>query len=107
MEYNFIQIISCIFIFFSAVPVIADFAGLRDYVKRIGGDPLKVNPVCPVDLVVSHCVQVDYPEGWENNYYYLKVSYNKWSFKISNKRLFHYSCVGNGEAELLNKYILS
>ena len=32
---------------------------MRDAVKRLGGDPEKINPVCPADLVIDHSVQVD------------------------------------------------
>jgi aconitate hydratase len=32
---------------------------MRDAVKRLGGDPEKINPLCPVDLVIDHSVQVD------------------------------------------------
>lgn len=37
-----------------------DLAGLRDAVTRLGGDSKRVNPECPVDLVIDHSVQVDY-----------------------------------------------
>ena len=36
-----------------------DFAAMRDAVKRLGGDPEKINPICPADLVIDHSVQVD------------------------------------------------
>ena len=36
-----------------------DFAAMRDAVKRLGGDPQKINPCCPADLVIDHSVQVD------------------------------------------------
>ena len=36
-----------------------DFASMRDAVKHLGGDPEKINPVCPADLVIDHSVQVD------------------------------------------------
>ncbi len=41
------------------VPAVVDFAAMRDAVKRLGGDPAKINPVSPVDLVIDHSVQVD------------------------------------------------
>ncbi|XP_077866275.1 cytoplasmic aconitate hydratase-like, partial [Saccoglossus kowalevskii] len=41
------------------VPAVVDFAAMRDAVKRLGGDPQKINPVCPADLVIDHSVQVD------------------------------------------------
>ena len=36
-----------------------DFAAMRDAVSRLGGDPEKINPVCPADLVIDHSIQVD------------------------------------------------
>ena len=46
-------------ILYSGVPAVVDFAAMRDAVKRLGGDPEKINPVCPADLVIDHSVQVD------------------------------------------------
>jgi len=45
---------------FTGVPAVVDFAAIRDTVKRLGGDPLDVNPLCPADLVIDHSVQVDF-----------------------------------------------
>jgi len=44
---------------FTGVPAVVDLASMRDTMKRIGGDPNKINPLCPVDLVIDHSVQVD------------------------------------------------
>ncbi len=44
---------------FTGVPVVADLAVMRDAVKRLGGNPAKVNPLQPADLVIDHSVQVD------------------------------------------------
>eukprot|EP00057_Strongylocentrotus_purpuratus_P025946 XP_011680420.1 PREDICTED: cytoplasmic aconitate hydratase isoform X2 [Strongylocentrotus purpuratus] len=44
---------------FTGVPAVVDFAAMRDAVKRLGGNPEKINPVCPADLVIDHSVQVD------------------------------------------------
>ncbi|MGH7781750.1 MAG: aconitate hydratase AcnA [Candidatus Binataceae bacterium] len=44
---------------FTGVPVVADLAVMRDAIKRLGGDPAKINPLQPVDLVIDHSVQVD------------------------------------------------
>ena len=41
------------------VPAVVDFAAMRDAVKRLGGDPARINPVSPADLVIDHSVQVD------------------------------------------------
>ncbi|HTM68830.1 MAG TPA: aconitate hydratase AcnA, partial [Candidatus Binatia bacterium] len=44
---------------FTGVPAIADLAAMRDAVGAAGGDPARVNPLIPVDLVIDHSVQVD------------------------------------------------
>ncbi|MGD8847340.1 MAG: aconitate hydratase AcnA [Desulfobacteraceae bacterium] len=44
---------------FTGVPAVVDLAAMRDAVKGLGGDPAKVNPLVPVDLIVDHSVQVD------------------------------------------------
>ena len=41
------------------MPAVVDLAAMRDAMKRLGGDPAKINPLCPVDLVIDHSVQVD------------------------------------------------
>jgi len=45
---------------FTGVPAVVDLAAMRDAMAEIGGDPEKVNPLVPVDLIVDHSVQVDY-----------------------------------------------
>lgn len=45
---------------FSGVPAVVDFAAMRDAVKKLGGDPEKINPICPADLVIDHSIQVDF-----------------------------------------------
>jgi aconitate hydratase len=44
---------------FTGVPSVVDLAALRNAMGRMGGDPKRVNPLVPVDLVVDHSVQVD------------------------------------------------
>ncbi|MCH7993090.1 MAG: aconitate hydratase AcnA [Planctomycetes bacterium] len=44
---------------FTGVPAVVDLAAMRDAMKRLGGDPKKINPLIPVDLVIDHSVQVD------------------------------------------------
>ncbi len=44
---------------FTGVPAVVDLAALRSAMARMGGDPKKINPVVPVDLVIDHSVQVD------------------------------------------------
>src|SRR5687768_14467617 len=45
---------------FTGVPCVVDLAAMRDGIARLGGDPSKVNPLQPVELVIDHSVQVDY-----------------------------------------------
>lgn len=45
---------------FTGVPAVVDLAAMRSAMKRLGGDPKKINPLVPVDLVVDHSVQVDH-----------------------------------------------
>lgn len=45
---------------FTGVPCVVDLAALRSAMVRMGGDPAKINPIVPVDLVIDHSVQVDY-----------------------------------------------
>ena len=44
---------------FTGVPAVVDLAAMRDALKALGGDPQKINPMTPVDLVVDHSVSVD------------------------------------------------
>lgn len=44
---------------FTGVPVVVDLAALRSAMAEMGGDPNKINPEIPVDLVIDHSVQVD------------------------------------------------
>jgi aconitate hydratase len=44
---------------FTGVPAVVDLAAMRDAMQRLGGDPAKINPLCPVDLVIDHSVQAD------------------------------------------------
>jgi aconitate hydratase len=44
---------------FTGVPVVVDLAAMRDTVKKAGGDPKRINPLVPVDLVIDHSVMVD------------------------------------------------
>jgi aconitate hydratase len=44
---------------FTGVPAVVDLAAMRDAMKALGGDPTKINPLQPVELVIDHSVQVD------------------------------------------------
>jgi aconitate hydratase len=45
---------------FTGVPAVVDLAAMRDAMQHLGGDPAKINPLVPVDLVIDHSVQVDF-----------------------------------------------
>lgn len=45
---------------FTGVPCVVDLAAMRDGMRALGGDPKKINPLIPVDLVIDHSVQVDF-----------------------------------------------
>ncbi|MDQ3346461.1 MAG: aconitate hydratase AcnA [Acidobacteriota bacterium] len=45
---------------FTGVPAVVDLAAMRDGIVRLGGNPKKVNPLQPVELVIDHSVQVDH-----------------------------------------------
>jgi aconitate hydratase len=55
---------------FTGVPCVVDLAAMRDAIAEMGGDPKRINPLQPVELVVDHSVQVDYfrgPEAFAKN----------------------------------------
>jgi aconitate hydratase len=55
---------------FTGVPAVVDLAAMRDGMKQLGGDPQKINPLVPVDLVIDHSVIVDdfgSPQSLANN----------------------------------------
>ena len=55
---------------FTGVPAVVDLAAMRDGLKALGGDPNRINPVVPADLVIDHSVQVDFfgtPEAYRQN----------------------------------------
>ena len=45
---------------FTGVPAIVDLASMRDGIREMGGDPGRINPLVPADLVIDHSVQVDF-----------------------------------------------
>jgi aconitate hydratase len=45
---------------FTGVPAVVDLAAMRDAMRSLGGDPQKINPLAPVDLVIDHSVMVDF-----------------------------------------------
>jgi aconitate hydratase len=55
---------------FTGVPAVVDLAAMRSALKRLGGNPERINPQVPVDLVIDHSVQVDFfasPEALQRN----------------------------------------
>ncbi|MGH8657378.1 MAG: aconitate hydratase AcnA [Gammaproteobacteria bacterium] len=55
---------------FTGVPAVVDLAAMRDAISRLGGDPSKINPLSPAELVIDHSVQVDVfarPDALERN----------------------------------------
>jgi aconitate hydratase len=81
---------------FTGVPAVVDFAAMRDAVLKLGGDPGKINPVCPCDLVIDHSIQVDYSNSldalkknqdmeFERNKE--RFTFLKWGAKALNKML--------------------
>ena len=55
---------------FTGVPAVVDLGAMRDAIKTLGGDPQKVNPLIPAELVIDHSVQVDEfgtPKAYEAN----------------------------------------
>lgn len=55
---------------FTGVPAVVDLAAMRSALARLGGDPTKINPQVPVDLIIDHSVQVDFfatPEALQRN----------------------------------------
>ncbi len=55
---------------FTGVPAVVDLAAMRSAMARMGGDPKKINPLVPVDLVIDHSVQVDFfasPDALQRN----------------------------------------
>ena len=55
---------------FTGVPAVVDLAAMRSAMHRLGGDPRRINPLVPVDVVIDHSIQVDYfgsPDALEKN----------------------------------------
>ncbi|MBI1260387.1 MAG: aconitate hydratase AcnA [Rhizobiales bacterium] len=78
---------------FTGVPAVVDLAAMRDAVKNLGGEPTKINPLVPVDLVIDHSVMVDkfgtptsFKENTEIEYQRNKERYEflRWGSKAFN-----------------------
>ncbi|KAK9879651.1 hypothetical protein WA026_006716 [Henosepilachna vigintioctopunctata] len=81
---------------FTGVPAVVDFAAMRDAVKGLGGNPEKINPICPADLVIDHSIQVDFartPDALKKNQdleferNHERFTFLKWGAKAFNNML--------------------
>ncbi|MEN9287678.1 MAG: aconitate hydratase, partial [Actinomycetota bacterium] len=55
---------------FTGVPCVVDLATMREAVQALGGDPKRINPLAPAELVIDHSVQIDVagtPDAFEKN----------------------------------------
>ncbi len=55
---------------FTGIPAVVDLAAMRDAMKNLGGDPKKINPLVPVDLIIDHSVAVNHfgrPDAFKKN----------------------------------------
>jgi len=55
---------------FTGVPAVVDLAAMRGAMKRLGGDPKRINPLIPTELVIDHSVQIDFfgtPDAMQRN----------------------------------------
>ncbi|MEV4256405.1 aconitate hydratase AcnA [Spirillospora sp. NPDC049652] len=62
---------------FTGVPCVVDLATMREAVRDLGGDPTRINPLAPAEMVIDHSVIVDYfgtPEAFERN---VQVEYER------------------------------
>src|SRR5438874_1010511 len=92
---------------FTGVPAVVDLAAMRDGIVRLGGDPNKVNPLQPVELVIDHSVQVDYfgrPDAFQLNAE-LEFSRNKerYAFLRWGQDAFHNFRVVPSDASILHQ----
>lgn len=62
---------------FTGVPVVVDLAAMRSAMKASGGDPKKINPLVPVDLVIDHSIMVDAFGSKEAEEYNTKVEFER------------------------------
>ena len=79
---------------FTGVPAVVDLAAMRDAVVIMkGGNPTKINPLCPVDLIIDHSVQVDEfgdKKAFHNNMHIeIQRNYERYTFLKWGKQSFH------------------
>jgi len=86
---------------FTGVPCVVDLAAMRDAMKKLGGDPNKINPLVPVDLVVDHSVMADVarvPDAFkENEKIEFERNFERFEFlKWGSKALNNFSIIPPG-----------
>lgn len=78
---------------FTGVPAIVDLAAMRDAIQKLGGDPQKINPLSPVDLVIDHSIQVDKfntPDAMKVNAdLEMERNYERYEFLRWGQKAFH------------------
>ncbi len=78
---------------FTGVPAIVDLAAMRAAIKKLGGDPEKINPLSPVDLVIDHSIQVDQSvtkDAFEiNARMEMERNYERYEFLRWGQKAFH------------------
>jgi aconitate hydratase len=62
---------------FTGVPCIVDLAAMREAIVRLGGDPQRVNPLAPAELVIDHSVQVDEYGGADSLKHNNEIEFNR------------------------------
>ena len=79
---------------FTGVPAVVDLAAMRDAMVTMKGDPAKINPICPVDLIIDHSVQVDAfgnKEAFHNNMRIeMQRNYERYTFLKWGQQSFHH-----------------
>src|SRR5579872_6876372 len=62
---------------FTGVPAVVDLAAMRDAMVALGGDPQKINPLSPVDLVIDHSVMVEVAGGKDSFDKNVKIEFER------------------------------
>ena len=78
---------------FTGVPAVVDLAAMRAAIKKLGGDPERINPLSPVDLVIDHSIQVDQfiaPDAFQvNAKMEMERNYERYEFLRWGQKAFH------------------
>lgn len=86
---------------FTGVPAVVDLAAMRDAMAAMKGDPTKINPHCPVDLIIDHSVQVDEfgnkKAFFDNMHIEMQRNYERYTFlKWGQQSFRHFQLVPPG-----------